>query len=391
MTPNTGDSLEQAGLSRGVPHVPGLERALREMPFDQFGRYHMLREAVDACRARLGVERLSILEVGGFFMTAEGQPSLPIKQFLPDDDVTVVDVVDCDLPGYVKGDGAALHFAAGQFDLVVSSDTLEHIPQERRVAFWHELLRVARGGVILLAPFGTVEVEAAEALLSAYIKAELSVEQPQLKEHSEYGLPRLAEWLGFLEREGIAARAYPTGYLHAWLAMMMAKHTRIEMGVAGQRLLDAYYNRCFFPTERRRPAYRYLIVAEKTAGLVEAVDDALAPTLMPDQADASADWGRALQPVLLTIAQRQLSLGQQEQRQQRGVLERMSADQQAVLSHLQQLAGSAGQAAQYEAAIRDLTERANWLESQNRALRQQLDAVRNGRVMRILNRLTGRS
>ncbi len=402
-------------MTMPVRQLPGLEQAAQAMPFDQFGRYHMLREAIDACRVQLGVQQLSILDVGGFYED-NGQPTLPLTRFLPDDTVTVVDVVECDLPGYVKGDGTALRFDDASFDLVVSADTLEHIPQTGRVAFWRELLRVARHGVILLAPFGTPDVEAAEALLFEYIRAELRAEHQQLKEHREYGLPRLHEWLGLLDGEGVTARSYPTGYLHAWLAMMLLKHLllRIDPGPTAQRLVDAYYNRSFFPTERRAPAYRHLIVAEKTPGLVAAVDAVLAPTIMTAQSDASADWGDALVPVLLTIVQRQLNGHQEEAavlqshvaaqyqqqidhyRAQISTLERLLADQQIGMNHLQEhlVTGHERervQIEQYEAALRDLTERSHWLEQQVTTLRQQLEAVRNGRVMRILNTLSGRN
>lgn len=394
-------------MTVGVTRLPGLEQAAQTMPFDQFGRYHMLREAVDACRAQLGVAQLKILDVGGFY-DDNGVPTLPLTRFLPDDRVTVIDMVDCDLPGYIQGDGTALHFDDGSFDLVVSADTLEHIPQAGRKAFWLELLRVARHGVILLAPFGTPEVEAAEAMLFEFIKAELRAEQLQLKEHREYVLPRLNEWLGLLESEGIPARSYPTGYLHAWLAMMVVKHLlmRVDPGQTVQWLVDSYYNSAFFPTERREPAYRHLIVAEKTPGIVAAVDAVLAPTILPPQADASADWGSALVPVLLTIVQRQLGTRQEQAethyqqqiahyQQQVSSLERVLADQQMVVNTLQQHVVAVNErslkrAEQSEATIRDLMERAHWLEGQAVTLRQQLEAVQHGRVMRVLNMLSGR-
>ena len=347
---------------------------------------------------------------------------------MPADAVTVVDVVECDLPGYIKGDGTALRFDDRSFDLVVSADTLEHIPQTGRAAFWRELLRVARHGVILLAPFGTPEVENAEAVLFEYIKAELHAEHQQLKEHRDYGLPRLDEWLALLEREGVPARAYPTGYLHAWLGMMLLKHLlmRIDPGPKAQRLVDSYYNRSFFPTERRAPAYRHLLIAEKTSGLVEAVDAALAPTIMRTPKDASADWSGAFLPMLLAVVQHEMASHHEEHsryqaqiddyraqiddyraqvsyhRGQVSTLERLLADQQIMINQIQAHSlrlqeqavmvseHSRQRGEEYQAAMRDLTERAHWLEGQAVALRQQLEAVRHGRVMRVLNALSGR-
>ena len=326
-------------MSVGARQLPELEQAARDMPFDQFGRYHMMREAIDACRMSLGKQSLSVLDVGGFYED-NGRPMLPLQRFLPADTVTVLDVVDCDLPGYVRGDGAALHFEDQDFDLVVSADTLEHIPQSRRAAFWHELVRVARHGVILLAPFHTPDVETAEAVLFEYIKVELQAEHQQLKEHRDYGLPVLDEWLVLLQSLGIAARAYPTGYLHAWLGMMLVKHMllRMDAGETAQHLVDAYYNRSFFPTERRNPAYRHLIIAEKTLGIVEAVDAAIAPTLMPDQEDASRDWGSAFLPAMIAIVQRQLgALRQQQQEQTDEHRHQLNEREQIIANHRQHI------------------------------------------------------
>ena len=396
-------------MSKVPPYLADLDAQARMMPFDQFGRYHMLREAIEACRPPLGAASFTILDVGGFY-EADGKPTLPSRGFLPHDDVTVLDVVPCDLPGYVQGDGAALHFDDARFDFVVSADTLEHIPRPRRAAFWRELLRVARHGVIVLAPFGTAEVETAEVMLFAYIEAELHAEHQQLKEHRDYGLPRLDEWLAFLEAEGVPARAYPTGYLHAWLGMMLLKHMlmRLHVDAEGQRGLDYYYNRCFFPTERRTPAYRSLVIAGKTPGVVEAVDAALAPTILPPLEDLSPAWGSMVLPMVATAIQlyaplefyrRQISLleraiadqhnlvqaerAQSQAERVRAEVERARADAERTLAEAERL--------QAEAAVSDLQERAAWLEQQTTVLQRQLDAVQGGRVMRLLNLLSRRT
>ena len=434
-------------MSVGATMLPELETAAQRMPFDQFGRYHMLREALDAARKVLDQAQFSVLDVGGYFKDRTGQDTLPIVEFLPHDQVTVLDVVECDLPGYIKGDGAALDFKTDGFDFVVTADTLEHIPRPRREAFWQELLRVAKHGVVLLAPFGTPEVEAAEAIVFAYIKEELHVEQAQLQEHKEYGLPRLEEWQAYFDKQGIYAKTYPTGYLHAWLGMMLIKHMFSYLGaeLELQQQLDYMYNQGFFPTERRHPAYRYLVVAEHTPGLVDAIDEVLAPTIMPPVEDVSQGWSQGLGPLLQLLSQRQmhlqhhtfqqialtqqhhLSLNQEQvaqqqqqiaqqqqqiaqQQQQISVLERVLADQQILINHLHQELGARQAAIEAQvgqqhlfqrelqgymlekqqalAATEDLARRAAWLEEQNTALRAELEAVQNGIVLRVLKRLT---
>ncbi|HZG68177.1 MAG TPA: class I SAM-dependent methyltransferase [Herpetosiphonaceae bacterium] len=373
-------------MSLEAIRLPDLENAARTMPFDQFGRYHALREAVDACRNVLCDAPLSILEVGGYFRTMEGEETLPIVQFLPRDRVTVLDVIDSTLEGYVQGDGAALTFGDEEFDLVISSDTFEHIPRPKRERFWQELLRVARHGVILAAPFGTPAVEAAEEILALYINAELHEEQQQLKEHREYRLPVIEAWLEHLSRQNINTRAYPIAYLHSWLGMMLIKHLllRLAPGPQAQHLVDSYYNHYFFPTERRLPTYRYLVVAEKTTGLLAAVDAAIAPTIMPPQPDVSAGWGAALLPAVLAIGQRQLGRQEEQARQQMQQLQQTLATLDATLHHARL------KAEQDAAAIKDLTERAQWLDAQASSLRAELRAVSNGLVMRLLQRFRRR-
>ncbi|MDH1560797.1 methyltransferase domain-containing protein [Pseudomonas chengduensis] len=55
-------------------------------------------------------------------------------------------------PG-VRGDAQALPFPEGAFDVAMSTDTLEHMPDEEEVAAWNELFRVASKAVIVAVPF----------------------------------------------------------------------------------------------------------------------------------------------------------------------------------------------------------------------------------------------
>ncbi len=353
---------------------PTEDPVLLRLPFDQYGRYRMIKEALDATRPILG-EKLRILDVGGFFRTGRGQEILPARMFLPHDDVLVVDQQAAELPGYIRGDGRKLHFDNRSFDFVISCDTLEHIPAADRSAFWHELLRVAHYGVILAAPFASPEVIAAEALLFSYIKAELGVEQMQLKEHRDYGLPELHRTCAFLDDLNLAYHVYPSGYIHAWLAMMLVKHYLLGQtsDYDLHEQVDTYYTCFFSSSERREPAYRhlFLVECEKAGDWLTASRDALQPTIHSAEPVHQAPW-----PEIVTWLFQLLCIGLSQQSKQ--PLTHTIAVQSQTIQTLQQIL------TQREAQIHDLEQRTRWLEEQSCAARQALAAVEQGRVMRLM-------
>jgi ubiquinone/menaquinone biosynthesis C-methylase UbiE len=140
--------------------------------------------------------------VGGYYEEADGTPRLPSQQFLGRHDLVVLDVVPCNLPGYVQGDGTNLTYPDNSFDLVISCDTLEHIPPGLRERFIREAVRVARYGLLLICPFDDYRVILAEQVLFAYIQAELRAVHDQLQEHRDNGLPHLPFVVQILEHAG---------------------------------------------------------------------------------------------------------------------------------------------------------------------------------------------
>ncbi len=370
----------------GTP-PPSQEEALLRLPFDQYGRYRMVQEAVAAAAAALGRERLTILDVGGFYQDPDGAPRLPSQQFLGQHDLTVLDLPPCDLPGYVQGDGTAMSFADGSFDLVISCDTLEHIPADLRRRFVHELARVARYGVLVICPSYDHRVELAEQVLFAYIQAELHAKHDQLREHREYGLPVPTLVRGWLDEAGCARRDYPSGDLHAWLPMMLAKHYLLRFSQADAVLhygLDELYNRDYGLDERREPSYRRLYVAarDNAGDWLGAVDRALEPTVARDSGAAPERW-QGLTAQLLGLLQLGLDDRREEWRAQtlQGHIvnfQKIVADQHALIVQLDERASWLRQ------QLADLEQRATWHERQAAEARRQLEAVQNGRVMRLM-------
>lgn len=234
-----------------------IRQDLFELPFDQFQRYKTVHDFVDCIRTKPG-EPVKVLDVGGY-------PGL-ILDFLPDDDVTVVDVLANDMPNYVQASGAKLPFEDGAFDLVCSCDTLEHVPPAERPSFIAELSRVSGDFILLTAPFADERTHLAEEILFSYVWKVLRVEFATLKEHLDNGLPDFNQTIAWLKDVGVSASGFHSGYLYNWLPMMVAKHHLLAHPDTADlhRRVDLFYNLNFSADDHRAPSYRRVVVGSKT-------------------------------------------------------------------------------------------------------------------------------
>lgn len=229
---------------------------LYELPFDQFQRYKSVEEIVALLRDG---KTLKILDVGG-------HPGL-ISHFLPEEDAYVLDIIPCNLPNYIQGDGTSLPFNTETFDVVTSLDVYEHIPADKREVFIDEICRISKDLIILSAPFQNQDVELAERILYDYV-VRVFGEFPTLREHINYGLPSLEELIIQLEKKGMPVISFPSGQLYNWLIMMLAKHyvTAVLNSENIQRELDKLYNLNFSYQDYGVPSYRQVIVSSKISG-----------------------------------------------------------------------------------------------------------------------------
>lgn len=228
-----------------------------ELPFDQHQRYKVVAEVLENLRE--DSTPLRILDVGG----GDGV----ILNFLPDDEVVILDQVEAEgVPGFVKGDATALSFEDESFDYVTSVDVYEHIEPESRDRHLSELRRVARKGVLLAAPFDSEGVRDAEELANEVHRIVHRQENVWLEEHAENGLPNLAEAREFFEKHQDYITIIPNGYLPNWLAMISltfySSMLRDEMQELFGRL-NTFYNEFIYEYDNAEPCYRYLIVSLK--------------------------------------------------------------------------------------------------------------------------------
>jgi len=149
--------------------------------------------------------------------------------------------------------------------VVVSSDTLEHVPPEEREGFISELVRVSKDCVVLAAPFADANVSAAEQILYDFIKNRLDYAHEFLLEHREHGLPRLERVEGFLKAKGWHFCVIPNGYLYSWLLMMLTSfyvQSLPDFKPLAARI-NAFYNATFYESDNVSPSYRKAIVISK--------------------------------------------------------------------------------------------------------------------------------
>jgi len=160
----------------------------KPLPFDMAERLAALEAGIESVVAGSGGGKARLLDVGG----APGVFARHLQQRHSAWSITIADLYECHAERYVFGSGLALPFLDNAFDIAYCCDVLEHVPESGRPRFLSELKRVARGGVVVAAPFRHSNVDTAESILDNLHKEILGGRHPWLREHRDNGLPDLA-------------------------------------------------------------------------------------------------------------------------------------------------------------------------------------------------------
>lgn len=231
---------------------------VKNLSFSVYTRYQSVADHVNAIRK--DGEVFTILEVGG-----RGNF---LKRFLPNDTITILDVDDSNEENYVKGDGRKLPFKKQSFDVVVSTDVLEHIPPADRDKYLEEQVRVARIAIILSGPLYTAEVAAIEKEANQYYKKLTGSEHPWLTEHVGYGLPETEKVEAVFQRHKLSFQKTWNQRIALWSEMVLIDllvATAYTPAVAKQfNALSRLYNTKIFPYDCDDHGYRtiYTVLAE---------------------------------------------------------------------------------------------------------------------------------
>ncbi len=226
-----------------------------DLNFDVYQRLKGIASLVDELRVS---DKAQILDVGGY-------PGL-LADILSQWEVITLDKPICPRHNYIAGDGLQLPFADRVFELVISSDTLEHIPSPHRQKFLTELLRVSSHWLIIASPFASSQVNLAEQLLNDLSRVVKHSDNPWLREHQELGLPSLYEVLRELHTTGCSTLSVPNGELVGWF-LTMGVQILLECIPAGNtishqlsQMINLQWKELIFPSTL---SYRQIILADK--------------------------------------------------------------------------------------------------------------------------------
>ena len=231
--------------------------------FDQYQRYQTICHVIEFYRGEDENKIFKVLEIGS-------NEHKDLKLFLPNDkivftDITLTKAMEQD-PDFQRVDGTNLPYEDGSFDFVVAADVLEHVPQEERMRFCHELRRVAKIASVICFPYMTQENVDAEERLNVYYKSLYGSDFIWLKEHSTCGLPREAEIDQIYDGLNSPYLKFHHGNLETWEKMWYCHFNTCGAAITEEyrHMIDHYYNTAIYHSDIVEPCYRVFYISTKT-------------------------------------------------------------------------------------------------------------------------------
>jgi O-antigen biosynthesis protein len=229
------------------------------------------RNTVIAHLARIlkGDEEMRVLDVGGrgarlswFFPESAKFTILDLAPKTEDDE-------DDKIIEYKQGNAQKIPFSDNSFDIVVSTDMLEHMDKPFRAPAIREMLRVSKKYLILGVPCGNGLIGKAEEFVSNQYKDITGREHPFLHEHTFYGLPEETKIEEILNREEVQFLKVKEGNLMSWYIQQLYAGTQHEQDITKKKYgFYKYFNENLFELGNlRTPTYRTIFCIAKEGEL----------------------------------------------------------------------------------------------------------------------------
>jgi len=258
---------------------------VQDLTPDGYTRYHIIVDVLKKLAKKS--EKITILDVGGSSNYMEQQLNESGLGF----DLTVIDV----LPKpkglkakYIKADATKMPFPDGHFDFVITTDVLEHIPQNKKDAFVTECLRVAKKNCIIAGPFETEGVTKAEELTNDLNIMLFGSGQNWLEEHFENGKPILKQVQKIIENKGYDYVVFGSQNLAVWTLNTHLNLLHAKYGLPAKNFIAAnrfYAENIEKMNEFQEPTYRKYIVVSKEKTAATRVTEEYVKTLTMAQPD----------------------------------------------------------------------------------------------------------
>ena len=268
---------------------------LASVPFDQYQRYGVAARAIEAVRQN-GAP-LKILEVGSNTHQLLGR-------LLPNDSI---DYLDLEIPeemrgqiNIIVGDATALTLPDKSYDVVVSLDVYEHIPQELREAFLMHTNRVASLLTIVGAPFDSPHTVSAELNALDFWRKIFNTPYRWLVEHAENGLPNLEATEQKVTELGYYTYAMEHGDIDLWTAFIKAHFAEVCVGSLQpvlSTLYDYYQSHIFEKDFSPVQSYRKFIFSSLNGASLQKIKNNFETLATTD----NGEDGRALTMALLKL------------------------------------------------------------------------------------------
>lgn len=240
--------------------------------FDQYQRYKTIQLLVKNVKEYYDIDKVKILEVGS-------NEQLNLQKFLPDEDITYSDLsipngIDSNVK-FIEADATNLEkINDAEFDIVISSDVFEHIPEERRFDFLKETSRVAKLLNVNCFPFFSESVKSAELRANEYYKAIYGKDHIWLSEHIENGLPNINELKNNLDKMNKNYFMFEHGDILVWEEMTKStfySYCTPEL-ILYQDKIDDFYKKNVFINDVGENNYRKFIVVSNNSNFISYLE-----------------------------------------------------------------------------------------------------------------------
>jgi len=251
---------------------------LKNQSFDVYQRFSALIRLAESLHLS---ENALILDVGGY----PGALADYMNEVLPGAHAITLDRPLCHRESYISGSAEALPFADSSFDAVLSSDTIEHLQPEQRILAVKEMLRVSKKWIVIGAPFKSPCVEFAEEKINALYQKCFKKSHPWLMEHIEHNLPDINFIRKILEESGAGLSVYPNGSVLSWFIMETVQILldTFPMLSRFRQNLSQRFNALWAGSDDQEPAYRHILLADKTGASLTGIPSQPSVVSIPDE------------------------------------------------------------------------------------------------------------